>query len=74
MPNLQKEESSGGKGAASAAGGVQERVKDPKVRESVSATPPTKIIATVQSDLRGYIYGVQLVMCPFICMYISCRH
>lgn len=40
----------------------------------VSATPPTKIIATVQSDLRGYIYGVQLVMCPFICMYISCRH
>lgn len=41
MPNLQKEESSGGKGAASAAGGVQERVKDPKVRESVSVTPPS---------------------------------
>ena len=32
--NLQKEDTSGGKGAASA-GSVQERVKDPKVRESV---------------------------------------
>jgi len=32
--NLQKEENSGGKGAAS--GGAQERVKDPKVRESVT--------------------------------------
>jgi len=35
MPNLQKEETSSGKGAASA-GGVQERVKDPKVRVSDS--------------------------------------
>jgi hypothetical protein len=47
MPNLQKEESSGGKGAASAAGGVQERVKDPKVREPVSAKDPKVILEVI---------------------------